>query len=169
MKQTALLILAALALTGCKTSKQAAPPPLPVVPIETTTNTKIIHTESIDTVYIEIPAQSAERTTPDSFSHLETDYAVSEARINEDGTLSHTLDNKRAKHPVPVNNSTDTIYVEQATEIPIPVQVPVQVERELTAWEKIRLKSWGWITAALVLGAGWSFRKPILNLARRFI
>ena len=88
MKKTLMLILALALLTGCKTTKQTASPPIPVVPIETNTNTKIVHTETIDTVFIEIPPQSAERTTPGKTSHLETDYAESDARINEDG-LGH--------------------------------------------------------------------------------
>lgn len=169
MKQTLTLILALALLTGCKTTKPTASPPLPIVPIETNTNTKIVHTETIDTVFIEIPAQSAERTTPETTSHLETDYAESDARINEDGTLSHTLNNKPTKHPVPVNNSTDTIYIEKAVEIPVPVEVPVQVERQLTRWEKTRLNTWGWLATALAMCAGWFLRKPIITLARRFI
>lgn len=35
-----------------------------------------------DTVFLEIPAQTAERTTRDSVSHLENEYATSDARIN---------------------------------------------------------------------------------------
>lgn len=54
-----------------------------------------------DTVYVEIPAQTAERTTADSASHLENDYAVSDARLNADGTLTHTLNTKPQKKPVP--------------------------------------------------------------------
>lgn len=169
MKQTLILFLALAILTGCKTSKPPSPPSLPVVPIESSTNTKIIHTESIDTTFVDVPAQSAERTTHSKTSHLETDYAESDARINEDGTLSHTLTNKPGKKPVPVKNNTDTIYVDKAVEIPVPVEIPVEVERELSAWEKTRLNTWGWLATALGLCAGWFLRKPLLNLARRFI
>ena len=168
MKQTMLLLFTAALLTGCKTAKQPQPP-LPVVPIETTTTTRTIHTESIDTVFIEIPAQSAERTTQEKTSHLETDYAESDARINEDGTLSHTLKNKPTKHPAPVKNSTDTIYVDKVIEKPVPTEVPKEVERELTWWEKIRLDTWGWLVTALVLCVGWICRKPLLTLARRLL
>ena len=44
-----------------------------------------------DTILIEIPPKQAERTTIDSISHLEVDYAVSDARIQKDGSLFHTL------------------------------------------------------------------------------
>lgn len=168
MRHPTLLIMALALLTGCRTQKPTQTSP-PVVPIETTTNTKIIHTETIDTVFIEIPAQSAERTTLDKFSHLETDYAQSDARINEDGTLTHTLANKPQPKPVPVKNSNDTIHLDRNVEIPIPVEVPKEVERQLTGWEKTRLDTWGWLATALALCAGWFLRKPILTLARRLI
>ncbi len=168
MKQTAILIILAALLTGCKTTKQTQPP-LPVVPIETNTDTKIIHTERIDTVFIEIPVQSAERTTHEKTSHLETDYAESDARINEDGTLSHSLKNKPTKHPAPVKNSADTIYIDKVIEKPVPVEVPKEVERELTWWEKTRLGTWGWLATALALCVGWICRKPMITLARRLL
>lgn len=168
MKKTAILIIALIALTGCKSAKQVQQP-LPVVPIETNTDTKIIHTESIDTVFVEIPAQSAERTTPERFSHVETDYAQSDARINADGTLTHTIKNKPTKHPAPVKNTADTVYVDKAIEKPVPVEVPVPVERELTWWEKTRLDTWWWIATALTLCIVKIFRKPIVTLARRIL
>ncbi len=168
MRQATLLLLALAFLTGCSTQKPTQTPP-PVVPIETSTETKIIHTETIDTVFIEIPAQSAERTTPDKFSHLETDYAESDARINADGTLTPTLANKPHPTPVPVKNTTDTIFVDRNIEVPVPVEVPKEVERQLTIWQQVRLNTWGWLATAVALCAGWFLRKPIINLARRFI
>lgn len=170
MKQTTLLILlsGAFLTTGCKTHKTVQEQ-LPVVPIETNTDTKMVHIETIDTVFIEVPVQSAERTTPGKESHLETDYAESDARINEDGTLTHTLHNKPTKQPVPVKNSTDTVYVDKFIEKPVPVEVPKVVERELTSWQKTRLNTWGWLATALVFCIGWVCRKPLITLARRLL
>lgn len=93
-----------------------------------------------DTVILEIPAQTAENTTRDTSSHLETDYAESDARINPDGTLFHSLKNKEQDKPIPVDvpvTQKDSIvyrdrYVYETVESP----------RELTAWQ----------TSSIVLG-----------------
>lgn len=170
-KRNAIAIVALaslLLLIGCRSSKEAVPE-IPTVPLQNTTDTKVIHTETIDTVYIEIPAQSAERTTPEGFSHLETDYAQSDAKINADGTLFHNLKNKTQPQPIPVKNSNDTIYIDRTVEKPVPVEVPVLTEKKLTSWQQTRLKTWGWLATALALCGCWIFRKPIITLARRVI
>ena len=64
-----------------------------------------------DTVFVDIPPQTAERTTPDSVSVLENDFARSEARITSDGLLFHNLETK-------------------PQQIAKPIEVPV-VEKEL--------------------------------------
>lgn len=166
-----ILIIGFTALmSACSSSRNAAQTQLPIVPIENNTDTKVVHIETIDTVFIEIPAQSAERTTPDKYSHLETDYAESDARINADGTLTHSLKNKtETPKPIPVKNATDTIYQDRYIEKPVEVQVPVAVERNLTWWEQTRLQTWGWLVAALALTLAWSLRKPLVSLARRIL
>ncbi len=169
MKHTILLILLVFLTTGCKTHNTVQQSTLPVVPIETNTDTKTVHIETIDTVFIETPLQSAERTTPGRESHLETDYAESNARINEDGTLTHTLHNKQVKIPVPVRHSSDTVYVNKYMEKPVTVEVYKAVERKLTSWQKIRLNTWVWLAISIVICIGWILRKPIINLARRFL
>lgn len=91
-----------------------------------------------DTVFVEIPAQTAERETRDSVSHLENDYAVSEARINLDGSLYHDLRTKPQKKPVefqkPVERRDSTVYRERVkTET---VTETVEVPRQLTWFQK---------------------------------
>lgn len=163
-----IVLLIAAALTGCKAHKDVAQT-LSVTTIQDNTDTRIIHTERIDTLYISIPAQSAVRTTPQGFSHLETDYAKSDARINEDGTLTHTLDNKAVPVPVPVKNSTDSIYVDRYVEKPVPVEVPIEVEKKLSWWETFRLDTWWWLAGWSALGVVIIARKPIIAFARRLI
>ncbi len=104
MKRTLLLIVSLscllwllLILQGCRT----------VTSSETETKRDSIQIEYRertvyvpDTVYVEIPVQTAERTTQDSLSHLENDYATSDARINQDGTLYHSLMTKPQVKPI---------------------------------------------------------------------
>lgn len=117
-----------------------------------------------DTAFIPIPAQTAENTTRDTSSHLETDYAESDARINPDGTLYHSLRNKEQEKPVPVNVPTtqkDSIVYKDRY-----LYETVKVPRDLTAWQKWQMRSF-WILLSVV--AVYVLRKPLLALARRFI
>ena len=117
-----------------------------------------------DTVLIEIPAQSAENTTRDTSSHLETDYAESDARIDPDGTLHHSLKNKEQQKPVPVDvpqTQKDSIVYKDRY-----VYEKVDVPRELTDWQKWQMRSF-WILLSVT--AVYVFRKPLLSLIRRFI
>lgn len=93
------------------------------------TNTVTVYVP--DTVLIEIPAQTAERTTADSTSHLENDYATSDVHINADGTLFHDLKTKPQKKPVEVKKKEvhkDNIvykgHTEQETEKKIVEVIP---------------------------------------------
>lgn len=120
-----------------------------------------------DTLYVEIPVQTAERTTRDSTSHLENDYATSDARINADGTLFHDLNTKPQKKPVAFDKSVerqDSIVYQYKykyiTEI-----VKEEVERELTWWQKTQIYGF-WVALIVVLMA---YRKDLLAIAKRII
>lgn len=117
-----------------------------------------------DTVTLTVPAQSASSTTRDTSSHLETDYAESDARINPDGTLYHSLRNKEQEKPVPVDvpvTQKDSIVYKDRY-----VYDTVKVPRDLTAWQKWQMRSF-WILLSVT--AVYLLRKPLLALARRFI
>lgn len=139
------------------------------VRIETKTITVFVR----DTVTITIPAQTAERTTPDSTSHLENDFAVSDAAINPDGTLFHSLETKPGAFDVPfdkpVEKTESTAERIREIEKPVPIPTPVEVERKLTWWEQTCIKFAPWLFAALIAALGFIFRSPLINLARRFI
>lgn len=160
--RSSIIIMAFLLMTSCGAGKR-----LPVqterqdsVMVEIREKTVYIR----DTVPMEIPAQTAENTTRDTSSHLETDYAESDARIDPDGTLHHSLRNKPQKKPVPVDvpqTQKDSIvyrtrYISEANEAP----------RDLTAWQKWQMRSF-WILLSVV--AVYILRRPLLALARRFI
>ena len=161
-RNSVLLILIAFLFCSCGAGKR-----LPVqteqrdsVRIEVHKETKYVR----DTVFLEIPAQSAENTTRDTSSHLETDYAESDARITPDGTLYHSLKNKEQEKPVPVDvpvTQKDSIVYRDKL-----IYETVEVERDLTAWQKWQLRSF-WILLSAV--AIYVFRKPLLALIRRFI
>lgn len=127
-----------------------------------------VRTETVyvpDTVYVEIPAQTAERTTADSTSHLENDYATSDARINPDGTLYHDLRTKPQKKAVefqkPVERNDSIIY-KTKYETLIEKQ-EVKVERDYTWWDKTRF----YIAYALLIWLLINYRKKLFSLARR--
>ena len=167
MKRIIIIIGLSLLLVGCGTTKKTAQV-LPPVATETN-STKVVEkmVYRCDTVFVEIPAQQAERTTRDSISSLQTDYAVSTARINKDGTLYHDLKNKAQRKPVqhdtPVLIKDSLVYVNKETPVPCPV------ERELTKWEALSIKYFKWLLPLFALALMWIFRKPVMALIRRFI
>lgn len=117
-----------------------------------------------DTVILKIPAQSAENTTRDTSSHLETDYAESDARINPDGTLYHSLRNREQEKPVPVDVPTtqkDSIVYRDKF-----IYETIEVERDLTSWQKWQMRSFWILLSGLLI---FILRKPLLTLIRRFI
>ena len=79
MKQLILILIPLLALISCRTAKQtiSTAPVILAEHDEKTVEREVITEIDTVTVLVEIPAQSASRETPDSTSHLETDYATS--------------------------------------------------------------------------------------------
>lgn len=102
MKKTLLLFTCLLLLVGCcpcrHLTSSEAETQRDSLQIEYRESTVYIP----DTVFVEIPMQTAERTTQDTISHLENDYALSDARINADGSLYHSLASKQQVKPVPI-------------------------------------------------------------------
>lgn len=130
------ILLAAILLCGCAATRHVSDSvnseERDTVRVETVT----IYVP--DTVFVEIPAQTAERETRDSVSNLENDYATSEARINPDGSLYHDLKTKPQKKPVefqkPVERRDSIVYRERVrTET---VTETVEVPRQLTWFQK---------------------------------
>lgn len=94
-----------------------------------------------DTVFVEIPKQTAERTTADSTSHLENDYALSDARINTDGSLFHTLATKPQAKPVPTEQQIvyrDSVVYKNR----IVTQTKTEVREKAVPWY-MKLIFWG--------------------------
>lgn len=118
-----------------------------------------------DTVFIEIPAQMSERETADSTSHLENDYATSDARINPDGTLFHDLKTKPQKKPVNVERPVeyrDSIVYKTKTVIETKTE---QVPRELTWWQHTQIHGFWVILFIFVI----VYRKKIFSFVKWLI
>lgn len=175
MKHLILILIPLLALMSCRTTKQTIPtrPVILTEHDEKTVEREVITKIDTVTVFVEIPAQSYYRETPDSASHLETDYATSDAWINPDGTLGHTLENKAQSKPVDVpvpkttvnNNQTEA----KVKEVPLPVPQPFPVEKDLSWWESFKIESFWWLLGAMVALLAINFRNPIISLIKKML
>ena len=160
--RSSILIMVFLLLTSCGAGKH-----LPVQTESRDSVRTVVREKTVyirDTVWMKIPAQTAENTTRDTSSHLETDYAESDARIDPDGTLHHSLRNKEQEKPVPMDVPTtqkDSIVYKDRY-----VYDTVKVPRDLTTWQKWQMRSF-WILLSAV--AVYVLKKPMLALARRLI
>lgn len=116
---------------------------------------------------LEIPSQTAERTTRDSTSHLENDYAESDARINPDGSLFHDLNTKPQEKPfeveTPVERNDSIVY--KYKDRTVYETVEVEVERELTWWQRTQM--YGFWVALLVIVI--TYRKGIWSVIKRIV
>lgn len=96
-----------------------------------------------DTVFVDIPRQTAERTTLADSSHLENDYAESDARINADGTLYHSLATKAQTKAVPTNKTVETkdstAYRDRVVTQTRTVTKTVTVEKKLSWFQKTQI------------------------------
>lgn len=146
--------LLAVLVTSCGSSRHA------VTSIETHDSTKVeVRTElieTIDTVYVELPKQSEKVAVKDTSSHLENDLAVSDASIDANGILHHSLKTKpRGRLPVPSKNTKERrdsiVYRDKY----VYIEKPVYVEAELNAWQKFRLRGFWALFAAFAAIACW--------------
>ena len=151
MKRSIFLIVAAVLLVGgCSPGKHLVKTQQQQDSTRVEIRKEIVYVP--DTVYLEIPAQTAERTTRDSTSHLENDYAESDARINSDGSLYHDLKTKPQEIPkevqTPVERNDSIVYKYKYRTVYETVEV--EVERELTWWQKTQIYGF-WVAIAAIL------------------
>ncbi len=118
-----------------------------------------------DTIQIHLPAERTEQTVRTDSSHLETTTAVSDARINPDGSLYHSLENKKddlkipTKRPIEYRDSI--VYRDREVE----VEKIVEVERKLTWWQKTQIRGFWFFLAILIIVC----RKEISGITKWFI
>ena len=105
-----------------------------------------------DTMYLELPAISERTVTRDTSSRLENDYAVSEASVSG-GYLSHSLATKPARTPVETEAREvvrDSIVFRDRL-----IEVPVEVEKPLSRWQRTLLALGRTMLAMLCAVALW--------------
>lgn len=162
MKHTLLIIILAI-MTACCPCKH----------LTTSTGTRDnLHIEIKyrtiwipDTVRVRLPAERTEQTVRQDSSHLETSAAVSDARINPDGSLTHSLENKQEDQEIPTQRPIEyrdsIVYRDREVE----VEKIVEVERKLTWWQQTQIRGF-WVAIIVIVVL---LRKKILPLIRRFI
>lgn len=165
------LILLMILMTGCCPCRHLPTTGTVIYRDSILVDTRVeTYTEYIrDTVFVDIPAQTAERTTQDSTSHLENDYAESNAVINPDGSLYHDLISKPQKIPkaidIPVHHKDSTATRYQSTEIP----VIVESDRDLTWWELTCITMFPWSLFVIAVIIVIKFRRPIFSFITKLI
>lgn len=122
----------------CSCSRDTLPP-TQTVRLQDSATYEHIRTQSILQVPVVLPLQTSERTSRDSASHLENDFAASDARILPDGSLFHSLVTKQEPVTVGVPATADTIREKEYVEVPVEMPVPYPVERDLTRWERFKI------------------------------
>lgn len=176
MKTKAILfcLLAFSVLFSCRSTKKITEPPI-VLTNTDSVRTVYIETVTIDTVKVAvpIPTESAKQIVKDIISHLETSLALSDAWINPDGTLGHSIANKPGKFDsevlVPHKSTTNEKEIIKEKEIPVPEPYPVEIERNRTFMEQVKLAAFWYLLGAVVVSLCYIFRKPLLITLRKIM
>lgn len=154
-----ILTLILVAVVSCCPTRQLTTSTQDSVRVETV----VRYERVLDTVFIEIPVEVVRQTVRDTTSHLETSYAVSDARITTDGALFHSLENKPQKKPIPTEK--EIIYRDSLVYRDKVIEKAVPVEKELTWWQQMQMKGF-WIVLAIIVVV---CRRKIFAIVRRFI
>ena len=156
MNRVAIAALVALGLSACCPKHYQ-----PQVVYRDSVRVEIRERLVYDTVKVEVPKVVERIVTRDTASHLENDWAMSDASVS-DGFLSHSLETKPHTVYVPVAVPVhDTTYIEKEAQETI---IEKEVEKPLTWWQKARLGAFWWLLGGLVACLAWIFRKPLLKL-----
>lgn len=118
---------------------------------------RVVH----DTATFEVPVEVEKIVTRDTVSHLENNWAKSDAVVSE-GLLHHSLESKPQKVYVPVEvHVTDTIWRQKKTQVVTKIK---EVEKPLSWWKSFKLDAFWWLLAAVLVLLAWTFRKTLLKL-----
>lgn len=110
---------------------------------------------------ITLPVEHTQQVTFEDSSHLETSLAISDARIMADGRLFHSLKNKTNFLQDSIPSLEKETVVTKDSIITVEKIVEVEVEKELSKWQKI-LISLGYIGIGFILFSGY-------KIVRKFV
>ena len=139
MRKTAVLLL--MLLASC--SPKVYPPTSVTDSVRVEIREHIVH----DSVFVEIPKIKEVNVTRDSSSHLENDYASSDASI-VDGLLHHSLESRPQRIYVPY-----TVEVHDTTIVREHGEVVIKEVNKLTWAQKVKLKVFWLLALATVMYA----------------
>ena len=156
-----MAMMAALVIVGC------SPRIIETVRTETVREVRdsLVWRDSVIRVPIPLESNQVIAYANDT-THLETSVAESDAWIDTDGFLHHTLHNKRTFMPFTISfpewwriskieNTEETTHV---------ITREIKVEKPLSWWQKVKIKAFPWLML-VVLGFGlWTFRKSLTKL-----
>lgn len=141
MKPSAILAFALL-LSACGVAR----------PVLESDNTKVevktVVERVVDTAYVELPVIVEKVATFDTTSVLENKYAKSEAIVSG-GVLTHSLATKPVREPVKVEK--EIVYRDSLVYRDRVVKEDIYIEKELTFWQKFRLKLGSWTIVLIVI------------------
>ena len=145
-----ILVLFSFVAVACSSLRQVTPTEKII------TETRIETVYETDTVYLEVPKIVEKVVTKDTVSVLENEFAKSAASVS-DGLLDHSLETKPVQKPVEVQ--TKIVYRDSVIFKDVIVYETVEVEKELSRWQTIKMKTGGitlTILSLLALAAiGW--------------
>lgn len=125
-----------------------------------------VRTETViekDTVFVELPRVVERVAVQDTTSHLENEFALSDARISG-GVLKHSLETKPVKMPAVVDKQIvyrDSIVFRDRVQTQT-----VEVEKKLTGWQQAKLRVGGFCFFAVILIGLYFIITFLLNLKR---
>ena len=150
-----LCFILALCLAAC--SPRALPQVVYRDSVRVEIRERIVH----DTVKFEVPVIKEKNVTRDTSSHLENDWAKSDATL-VDGFLEHTLETKGRTVYIPVTKVVhDTLVVEKED---VETIKEVEVEKPLSWWQRLKLGAFPWLLAGFLVLLLFALRIPLLRM-----
>lgn len=142
----AIVAMVIALLVGC-----SSPRAVQSTVVADTTSVKIVHhIEQVrDTVYVEIPQIIERNVTRDTVSHLENEYAKSDAIVDGE-FLWHTLEMKQQKKAVEIVKEIEYIDREIEKKVEVVKYLDRLIEAEDTRFEKTQ-KTVFWMVIACVI------------------